>query len=160
MNPSSDNARTTRFRGNKEHMFDETKIINKFSNFTSDTLYANLTTLNNQIIANNVVKSNRNRAWNTIMRYLSPVAKGDLISRMEKWASINNVQLRLQEKVKWTAKEEAQVRAFDSAASITAGVGDKSLEQTRKKYKNLKYNDKKRKAAANAGETKKKRKSN
>ena len=156
LNPSSDYAREKRSQNKKENMIGETKILNKFSNFTSDTLYANLTTLNNQICTDTKT-GNRNRAWNNIMRYLSPVAKGDLLFKMEEWASINNVQLRIQERVKWTAEEEAQVRAFGSWGNV-APVGDKSLEQTRKKYVNLIQKDNKRKAAANAGETKKKRK--
>ena len=77
-------------------------------------------------------------------KYLPTVAKGNLISKIEQWAENNNIQIRSEKRVMWTAEEEAQVRAFADYSSVTP-VGKWTLEQTKMKYNNLKYSDKKKK---------------
>ena len=158
--PSSKYARSKEYQNSQRCKFSEEKIINLFSNFTSDTLHTNLTALNNQMIASEISNGSRNRVWNKIMtEYLPPVAKGNLIRKIEQWADTNNVQIRLNKRVTWTAEEEEQVRAFPDRRSVTR-VGNKTLEQTKRKYDNLSQGvgNKKNKKTDDAGESKKKKK--
>ena len=83
--------------------------------------------------------------WNDIMtKYLPTVAKGNLISKIEQWAENNNIRIRSEKQVRWTAEEEAQVRAFADRSSVTP-VGKWTLAQTKSKYDTLKASDKKKK---------------
>ena len=161
LNPSSDYARVANNRAIPTMEFTSTKVINKFSNATHETLSSFLTRFDNQL-SNGKKSSHRNRDWHEIMtEYLPSVEQWEegLILSIDDWAKENGKVVRVQAKRLWTLEEDAQVLAVGSRGDQVA-IGDWSKKKAVQRWDALgkTKNEKKRKAAVELNESRKKQK--
>ena len=161
LNPSSDYARIASYRALSTKEFTKNKVINKFSNATHETLSSFLTRFDNQL-SNGKKSSHRNRDWHEIMtEYLPSVEQWEegLILSIDDWAKENGKVVRVQAKRLWTLEEDAQVLAVGSRGDQVA-IGDWSKKKAVQRWDALgkTKNEKKRKAAVELNESRKKQK--
>jgi len=159
LNPSSDQARTSARRDSPTSEFTMNKVINRFSNATHDTLPSFLTRFDNQV-SNGRPVCDRNNIWNKIMtEYLPSVEREALVISIDDWAKENGKVVRVKARRRWTLEEDAQVLAVGSLGAQVA-FGGWTQDQVISRWTDLgrTRNEKKRKAAAELNESRKKQK--
>lgn len=144
LNPSSDYARLVQHRDLTRSELTPTKVINRFSNATHETLPSFLTRFDNQL-SNGKSVSRRNKDWNRIMtEYLPSVEREALIISIDEWAESNGKVVRVTKRLKWSPEEEALIDTYAGTADIEANwneikdqLDDKTLKQAKTKWETI-----------------------
>jgi len=144
LNPSSDYAREVRNRARPIAEFTPTKVINRFSKATHETLPSFLTRFDNHL-SNGKSVSDRNKDWNRIVtEILPPVEREALIISIDEWAESNGKVVRVTKRLKWSPEEAALIDTYTGMPDIEANwneikdqLDDKTLDQAKIKWKNM-----------------------